>query len=269
MVCVWCAWYSHVTVCTKALLHHCCNSAQMSHWRQDVETNPSRATMHCLSGCMVSTPKSVVCGSPTELCNNNHIHSNIIVGFLSTFSVYYPVAMITWELKVVIAGIPMWTPCIWQWLHFNRCWQSDRALTLPVAVVDHKEHLVLLRTYVSRQACGKGRALLEALGLTRAKIAGCYYIQPQTEEDSVQSGLQVWIGGNIDATWKDLLDAMETAEIAIQPRDELKKKLYSSAGDCRWFGIIACMCVSVWLCGRGAMWTCALRTSCTCLCETV
>ena len=152
--------------------------------------------------------------------------------------------MVTWELKVVIAGIPMWTPCVWQW-------QSDRALTLPVAVVDHKEHLVLLRTYVSRQACGKGRALLEALGLTRAQIAGCYYIQPQEEEDSVQKGLQTWIDRNINATWRDVLDAMETAEIAIQPRDKLKKKLYSSAGDCTWFAIIACMCVSVWLCVGG------------------
>ena len=84
---------------------------------------------------------------------------------------------------------------------------------------------------MSRQAWGKGRALLEALGLTRPQIAKYYGMYPLNEEESVQDGLQAWIGGDINATWRDLLEAMKTAEIAIQQRDGLKKELYSSAGD--------------------------------------
>ena len=84
---------------------------------------------------------------------------------------------------------------------------------------------------MSRQACGKGRALLEALGLTSAQIAKYYGMYPLNEEESVQDGLQVWIGGDINTTWRGLLEAMETAGIAIQQRDGLKKELYSRAGD--------------------------------------
>ena len=103
--------------------------------------------------------------------------------------------------------------------------------TLPAALVDLDKHPVLLRTYVSRQAYGKGRALLEALGLTRAQIAKYYGMYPLNEEESVQDGLQAWIGGDINATWRDLLEAMKKAGIAIQQRDGLKKELHSSAGD--------------------------------------
>ena len=73
MVCVRCAWYSHLTVCTKASLNHCFVPTQISHWCQGVETNLLRAMMHCLSECMVSTPVWVVYSAPTELCNDNHI----------------------------------------------------------------------------------------------------------------------------------------------------------------------------------------------------
>ena len=89
---------------------------------------------------------------------------------------------------------------------------------------------MLLRTYVSRQAYGKGKALLESLGLTRAQIAKYYGMYPLNEEESVQDGLLAWIGGDINANWRDLLEAMKTAEIAIQQRDGLKKELYNNAG---------------------------------------
>ena len=101
---------------------------------------------------------------------------------------------------------------------------------------------MLLRKYVSRQAWGKGRALLESLGLTRAQIAKYYSMYPLNEEESVQDGLQAWIGGDINATWRDLLEAMKTAEIAIQQRDGLEKELCSSAGD---YHLHMCTCVSV------------------------
>ena len=84
---------------------------------------------------------------------------------------------------------------------------------------------------MSRQAWGKGRALLEALGLTRAQIAQCYGKHPLNEEESVQDGLQVWIDGGRNTTWGNLLRAMETAGIAIQQRDGLKEELCSNTGE--------------------------------------
>ena len=84
---------------------------------------------------------------------------------------------------------------------------------------------------MSRQAWGKGRALLEALGLTGAQIAQCYGMRPLNEEESVQDGLQAWIEGGRNTTWGDLLRAMETAGIAIQQRDGLKEELCSNTGE--------------------------------------
>ena len=84
---------------------------------------------------------------------------------------------------------------------------------------------------MSRQAWGRGRALLEALGLTRAQIARCYGMHPLNEEESVQEGLQAWIEGGRNTTWGDLLRAMETAGIAIQQRDGLKEELCSNTGE--------------------------------------
>ena len=84
---------------------------------------------------------------------------------------------------------------------------------------------------MSRQAWGKGRALLEALGLTGAQIARCYGMHPLNEEESVQDGLQAWIEEGRNTTWGDLLRAMETAGIAIQQRDGLKEELCSNTGE--------------------------------------
>ena len=84
---------------------------------------------------------------------------------------------------------------------------------------------------MSRQAWGKGRALLEALGLTGAQIAQCYGMHPLNEEESVQEGLQAWIEGGRNTTWGDLLRAMETAGIAIQQREGLKEELCSNTGE--------------------------------------
>ena len=84
---------------------------------------------------------------------------------------------------------------------------------------------------MSRQAWGKGRALLEALGLTGAQIARCYGMHPLNEEESVQEGLQAWIEGGRNTTWGDLLRVMETAGIAIQQRDGLKEELCSNTGE--------------------------------------
>ena len=114
---------------------------------------------------------------------------------------------------------------------FQQVVTESQSPPLPVAVVGRSGHLVLLRRYVSRQAWGKGRALLEALGLTGAQIARCYGMHPLNEEESVQDGLQAWIEGGRNTTWGDLLRAMETAGIAMQQRDRLKEELCSNTGE--------------------------------------
>ena len=101
---------------------------------------------------------------------------------------------------------------------------------------------------MSSQACGKGKALLEALGLTRAQIAKYYGMYPLNEEESVQVGLQEWIDRDINATWRDLLEAMKTARIAVQQCDGLEKKLYCNAGDyinCNHLHVYMYMCFGV------------------------
>ena len=84
---------------------------------------------------------------------------------------------------------------------------------------------------MSRQAWGKGRALLEALGLSAAQIAECYGMHPLNEEEAVQHGLQLWLEGGTNTTWEALLEAMETAEIDVQQREGLKEVLCSNTGD--------------------------------------
>ena len=83
---------------------------------------------------------------------------------------------------------------------------------------------MLLREHVSRNAPGKGRALLEGLGLTAPQITGYYGNHPLNEEEAVQAGLQGWVGEK-DPTWGDLLRAMEFAGIAVQHCNKLKKAL--------------------------------------------
>ena len=99
---------------------------------------------------------------------------------------------------------------------------------------------MLLRRYVSQQAWGKGRALLEVLGLSGAEIAKCYGMHPLNEEESVQQGLQVWVEGGTNTTWDTLLKAMEAAGIAVQQRDRLKEELCSNTGNRTWTAGVTC-----------------------------
>ena len=102
---------------------------------------------------------------------------------------------------------------------------------------------MLLRRCVSQQTWGKGRALLEALGLTTAQIAECYGMHSLNEEESVQHGLQVWLEGGTNTTWEALLEAMETAEIDIQQREGLKEEIHTNTGDSH--GLMVALCVYV------------------------
>ena len=117
--------------------------------------------------------------------------------------------------------------------------------SLPIAVAGLGTHLVLLRRCVSQQAWGKGRALLEAVGLSAAQIAKCYGMHPLNEEEAVQHGLQVWLEGGTNTTWEALLEAMETAEIDVQQREGLKEELCINTGDSHGLMVALCICVHV------------------------
>lgn len=78
---------------------------------------------------------------------------------------------------------------------------------------------------MSKKSAGKGKALLESLGLPAEKIEEVF-INNGTHEEAVQNGLKEWIaGGFSDPTWRTLLEAMKEAEIAIKHHDELKAEL--------------------------------------------
>ena len=95
---------------------------------------------------------------------------------------------------------------------------------------------------MSQQAWGKGRALLEALGLSGAQIAECYGMHPLNEKEAVQHGLQVWLEGGTNTTWEALLEAMDTAKIDVQQREGLKEELHSNTGDSH--GLMVALCVA-------------------------
>ena len=92
---------------------------------------------------------------------------------------------------------------------------------------DRSGHLMLFRKHVSRKAAGKGRAVLEAVGLDNPSIEACFRNNPLNEEEAVQQGLINWSSGQgiQPPTWKVLLDAMEFAHLAIMYILELKADL--------------------------------------------
>ena len=97
---------------------------------------------------------------------------------------------------------------------------------------------------MSRKSPGKGRAVLEGLGLDQATIEACYNNCPMNEEGAVQAGLTKWSEGyhGYSPTWKVLLDAMEYAQIGQQHcqglKDELQQKL---KGKCVFMYIMPCI----------------------------
>ena len=94
-----------------------------------------------------------------------------------------------------------------------------------VVPVGRPDHLKLFRKYVSRNAAGKGRAVLEGVELDSSTIEACFEGHPNTEE-AVQTGLVRWKDGQgLPPTWGVLVDAMDYAEVAQQHIDGLKAKL--------------------------------------------
>ena len=92
---------------------------------------------------------------------------------------------------------------------------------------DRHDHLVLFRTHVSRKAVGKGRAVLEGVGLCTETIDTCFSSHPLDEEGAVQAGLTRWSGGQgrQPPTWQVLLEAMTFAQIVQEHVQGLKKNL--------------------------------------------
>ena len=90
-----------------------------------------------------------------------------------------------------------------------------------------ERHAVLFRKHISRQAAGKGKAILECVGLTRQEIKFCYQNNPFNEEEAIQDGLDKWRETHGDhCTWQVLLGAMEFAGIAQQHCSELVEELH-------------------------------------------
>ena len=92
---------------------------------------------------------------------------------------------------------------------------------------DHPDHLMLFRIHVSRTAAGKGKAVLEGVGLHTDTIGPCFADHPQDTEAAVQAGLTKWIEGKgrQPPTWKVLLGAMQYAQIAQQHIQDLRTEL--------------------------------------------
>ena len=130
-------------------------------------------------------------------------------------------------------------------------WCSESLLLVKNVLVksfalftDHPDHLILFRKYVSRKAAGKGRAVLEGVGLDSETIEACFRSHPETEEEAVQAGLVKWCGGrgNKLPTWRVLFAAMEYAQIAEQHVHELKKETGLFGKQCVTDGVCVCVC---------------------------
>ena len=89
---------------------------------------------------------------------------------------------------------------------------------------------MLFRIYVSRNAAGKARAVLEGVGLDTPTTDACFSAHPLNDEAIVQAGLVKWKDSQgllhkQPPTWRVLLSAMEYAGIAQHHVKELKEKL--------------------------------------------
>ena len=95
-----------------------------------------------------------------------------------------------------------------------------------------ERYTVLFRKHISRQAAGKGKAILEWVGLTQPEIRLCYQNNPLNEEEAIQDGLNKWRETHSDCcTWQVLLGAMEFAGIAQQHCSELVEELQRMQGE--------------------------------------
>ena len=86
---------------------------------------------------------------------------------------------------------------------------------------------MLFRRFVSRNAAGRGQAVLEGVGLSSEAIRMCYSNSPHNEEEAVQYGLNRWKDGEgiTPAIWKVLFEAIDYAGIAVQHITSMEEEL--------------------------------------------
>ena len=114
---------------------------------------------------------------------------------------------------------------------------------LLLSPVARERYAVLLRKHVSRNSAGKGRAILEGVGLTPERIELHFSSNPRNEVEAVQSGLTEWSEGHYDKpTWKVLLEAMNYAGIGCQHIVNLKAELLNKTGKCAAYSTIYMLC---------------------------
>ena len=104
----------------------------------------------------------------------------------------------------------------WAW---SAAASVERCPTFCFCCAGCKKYAVLFRKHVSRQGAGKGKAILECVGLTREQIKLCYQSNPLNREEAIQGG---------HCTWQGILEAMKFAVVAAQHCRELEEEL------CQW-----------------------------------
>ena len=114
---------------------------------------------------------------------------------------------------------------------------------------------------MSRKAAGKGRAVLEGVGLDSETIGACF--SSMNEEEAVQAGLIKWCGGlgNKRPSWRVLFAAMEYAQIAQQHIHDLKKESGLFGKQCMCDRCV-CVCVCVFVCVCVCMCVCVCPHNC-------
>ena len=119
----------------------------------------------------------------------------------------------------------------------------------PSFSADHPDYLMLFRTYVSQNAAGKGRAVLEGVGLSAPTIKACFHSKPLNDEQAVQEGMIRWSEGKDTKppTWEVLIVAMNYAGISEQKITGLKMAL-GLIGNVVSVHVFACACVCVCVC---------------------
>ena len=104
------------------------------------------------------------------------------------------------------------------------------AVFVPSFVAGDQKCDMMLRKFVSRVAAGKGRAILEGLGLPAGTREMCFVNNPSNVEEAIQYGLLQWKNGQgYSPTWEVLLKAMAYAEVAVQDVEKLKEEILKGA----------------------------------------
>ena len=113
-----------------------------------------------------------------------------------------------------------------EWGHPHHIWKGC-GCEGPSLSAGRQGYLKLFRTFVSRKAAGKAKAVLEGVDFDTATISACFTAHSLNEEEAVQEGLTRWCGGKgrQPPTWGVLVEAMQYAQIDQQDVQGLKEEL--------------------------------------------